>query len=114
MIAAGPDTDGGARDGPSRYLDSGFAEIVQGSAKVEIDCGTVLACHFPYRGDSHDHDRFVEHRPIDKGAWLLHGHVHERWIQQGRMINVGVDATGFRPISESAIAALIDAAQLGR
>jgi calcineurin-like phosphoesterase family protein len=92
-----------------RYLDAGFDEVVHGSAKVEIGDRTVLACHFPYRGDSHDHDRFVEHRPIDKGAWLLHGHVHERWTQQGRMINVGVDATGFRPLSSGAIAKLIDA-----
>lgn len=92
-----------------RYLEAGFDEVVHGAAKLEVGDRTVLACHFPYRGDSHDHDRFVEHRPIDKGAWLLHGHVHERWTQQGRMINVGVDATGFRPISQSAIAALIDA-----
>ena len=64
-----------------RYLDSGFAEVVRGSAKVEIDGRSVVTCHFPYRGDSHDHDRFVKHRPVDKGAWLLHGHVHERWAQ---------------------------------
>ena len=92
-----------------RYFDAGFDEVVHGAATIKIGDRTVLACHFPYRGDSHDHDRFVEHRPIDKGAWLLHGHVHERWTQQGRMINVGVDATGFRPISESAVAELIDA-----
>lgn len=39
--------------------------------------------------------------------WQLQGHVHERWSQDGRMINVGVDATGFCPISEAEIAALI-------
>ncbi len=92
-----------------RYLDAGFAEVVHGSAKVAINDRTVLVCHFPYRGDSHDHDRFIEHRPTDKGSWLLHGHVHERWAQRGRMINVGVDATGFRPISDTEVAALIDA-----
>jgi calcineurin-like phosphoesterase family protein len=91
-----------------RYLAAGFDEVIHGSAKVRIGDRTVFACHFPYRGDSHDQDRFVGYRLVDKGAWLLHGHVHERWTRQGRMINVGVDATGFRPISESAIAALID------
>jgi len=92
-----------------RYLEAGFDKVLCGSATVEIGDRPVLACHFPYRGDSHGHDRFIEHRPIDKGAWLIHGHVHERWSQQGRMINVGVDATGFRPINGTAIASLIDA-----
>ena len=53
--------------------------------------------------------RFGDHRPADRGAWLLHGHVHERWAQRGRMINVGVDATAFRPISEGEIARVIRA-----
>jgi len=62
---------------------------------------SVLAYHFPYRGDSHDHDRYREHRPADEGAWLLHGHVHERWRQRGRMINVGVDAWGGYPVTDT-------------
>ncbi len=97
-----------------RYLDAGFAEIIQGSKKIKIGGTEAILCHFPYRGDSHDHDRFVHHRPIDKGAWLLHGHVHERWAQNGRMINVGVDANEFRPISESAVAAVIESSSAGR
>ncbi len=40
-----------------RYLDAGFDELVHGSARIEIGDRSVLACHFPYRGDSHDHDR---------------------------------------------------------
>lgn len=87
-----------------RYLDAGFAEIIQGSKKIKIGRAKAVLCHFPYQGDSHDHDRFVNHRPIDKGAWLLHGHVHERWAQHGRMINVGVDANEFRPVDEATIA----------
>jgi calcineurin-like phosphoesterase family protein len=67
----------------------------------------VLACHFPYRGDSHDQDRYVEHRPVDEGAWLLHGHVHERWRVLDRMINVGVDVWDYRPVSEATLADLI-------
>ncbi len=91
-----------------RYLDAGFAEIIQGSVTVTIGDHRVLACHFPYRGDSHDHDRYVDERPVDTGEWLLHGHVHERWRQRGRMINVGSDVWDFRPVSESAIAELLD------
>ena len=90
-----------------RYLRAGFAEVRHGTATTDIGGTEVRLCHFPYRGDSHDRDRHVDHRPEDDGAWLLHGHVHERWSQDGRMINVGVDATDFRPISEAEIAALI-------
>ena len=90
-----------------RYIEEGFDRIVQGSTHVDVGDRRVLVCHFPYRGDSHDQDRFVDARPIDKGEWLLHGHVHERWARHGRMINVGVDATNFTPISADTIAAII-------
>ncbi len=64
-----------------RYLDAGFERIVQGS--------THIVC------------------PVDEGEWLLHGHVHEQWADNGRMINVGVDVRGYRPISEAAILEII-------
>lgn len=90
-----------------RYLDAGFAEVRQGQLNIDISGVTALACHFPYRGDSHDHDRYAEQRPVDRGAWLVHGHVHERWQQRGRMINVGVDAWNYRPVSEATICDLV-------
>lgn len=91
-----------------RYLDAGFDEIVQGTAHVVVGGSPAEMCHFPYEGDSHDHDRFTEHRPADTGAWLLHGHVHDQWTQNGRMINVGVDVADYRPLSEADITTLID------
>ena len=84
-----------------RYLDADFDEIVQGSTRVDVGGTSVVVCHFPYRGDSQHHDRFTEHRTADKGEWLLH--VHDRWAQEGRMINVGVDATGYRPVDSDVI-----------
>ena len=92
-----------------RYIAAGLDDIVQGSTRVDVGKTRVVVCHFPYRGDSQRRDRYVEHRPIDKGDWLLHGHVHDRWVQTGRMINVGVDATGYRPIDTDAIARIIRA-----
>lgn len=60
--------------------------------------GHVLLCHFPFLGDSHDEDRYDECRPIDNGiVLLLHGHVHGKWQQNGRMFDVGVDARGYYP-----------------
>lgn len=93
----------------ARYLDAGFAEIHQGTIALDVAGHRVLACHFPYRGDSHDHDRYVHERPTDDGSWLLHGHVHERWRQRDRMINVGVDAWGWAPVDEATIAQLLAA-----
>ncbi len=90
-----------------RYIEAGFDEIVHGDVTIDVGDHQPLACHFPYRGDSHDRDRFVDSRPTDRGCWLLHGHVHERWLQRGRMINVGVDAWNYRPVSEAELSRLI-------
>lgn len=99
----------GARSWTGRYLEAGFDAVHQGTVDVEVEGTTVLAGHFPYAGDSHDADRYVEHRPVDGGGWLVHGHVHEQWRQRGRMINVGVDAWAFRPVGTPELAALVDA-----
>jgi len=92
------------------YVGAGFAEIRQGTVGLDIEGIAVRACHFPYRGDSHDSDRFVGHRPVDEGSWLLHGHVHERWKVRDRMINVGVDVWDYAPVPEHAIADLLRSA----
>lgn len=92
-----------------RYLHDGrFVDLHHGEVALELAGELpVRLCHFPYRGDSGDHDRFVDDRPADDGSWLLHGHVHERWRQRGRMINVGVDAWAGRPVAEDELVALI-------
>lgn len=97
----------GAAAWTQHYLDAGFAEIRQGAVELDIGGRKVLACHFPYRGDSHVNDRYIESRPADRGSWLLHGHVHERWRVRRRMINVGVDAWNHAPVSQEQLAALI-------
>ena len=51
--------------------------------------------------------KFAEHRPKDDGSWLLHGHIHEKWRQNGRQINVGVDAWDFAPVSDDTLCEVI-------
>jgi calcineurin-like phosphoesterase family protein len=97
-----------------RYRDAGFNEIRQGVIPIDVGPHHVLACHFPYEGDSHDEDRFIAERPTDRGDWLIHGHVHDTWRQRGRMINVGVDAWAMNPVSEDELVALIDAGPADR
>lgn len=84
------------------YKDAGFTilperiRVLRGESHPYEEA--YLLCHFPYAGDSHENDRYVEHRPPDKGNWLIHGHVHERWQVNGRQINVGVDVWDFAPV----------------
>ena len=51
--------------------------------------------------------KFMQYRPQDDGGWLLHGHIHEKWRQNGRQINVGVDAWNFAPVSDDTICEMI-------
>jgi calcineurin-like phosphoesterase family protein len=83
-----------------RYLEAGFDEILQGTVGTEVGGIEVDVCHFPYEGDSHDRDRYTDHRPVDHGRWLIHGHVHERWQVHGRQVNVGVDVWDWAPVPE--------------
>lgn len=83
--------------------------IRPGPIEVDLDGAVVVADHFPYHGDSQENERYPEWRPVDRGLWLLHGHVHEKWRQAGRMINVGVDAWAGYPVAETDLIELIAA-----
>jgi calcineurin-like phosphoesterase family protein len=98
----------------ARYLDEGgFDYIAYGGCEVLALPGgarvVVELNHFPYRGDSQNVDRYLDARPVDRGDWLLCGHVHEKWRQRDRMINVGVDVRDFRPVAEPTLTAIIAA-----
>lgn len=91
------------------YTDAGFETIIHGSTELDLNTGIkVSLCHFPYVGDSRDGDRFTTLRPINRGQWLLCGHIHEKWRQDGTQINVGVDAWAGAPVNEDTIIALIN------
>jgi calcineurin-like phosphoesterase family protein len=89
------------------YEDAGF-KILDTEIAVEIGGHQVLVCHFPYEGDSHDEDRYLEHRPVDTGLWLIHGHVHDQYRVRGRQINVGVDVWDYYPVSEDQLLEIIN------
>ena len=77
-------------------------------------------CHMPYgdensRGGYEDDghgDKYAKWRPVDDGRILLHGHTHGKWLTKRSsrgtlMIDCGVDANNFKPVSIDQIAALI-------
>lgn len=108
-LRRGSDEDRAARRerARARYLDAGFAQIHDSPARFPIAGGDAAVSHFPFEGDSHGRDRYTDHRPADDGGWVLHGHVHEKWRQRGRQLNVGVDAWGGRPVAARQLDELI-------
>lgn len=62
------------------------------TATIELANQKVEVCHFPYYGDAWERDDHRPYYPDDYGRWLLHGHVHGQWFQNGKQINVGIDA----------------------
>jgi len=64
--------------------------------------------HFPYTGDHTPEDRHADHRPVDDGLPLIHGHTHttDRLTLSSKgtpQIHVGQDAWSFRPVGEDQI-----------
>ncbi len=88
-----------------------YMDVLQPNPKKPIvferDGLNVLLHHFPYSGDHGEHDRHVEYRPEDRGQWLLHGHIHEKWKVKDRMINVGVDVWDFYPVEWDVLRSMI-------
>lgn len=83
-----------------RYRSVGFSAIHQGTVPLHLAGIPVSVGHFPYEGDSQEEERFLRWRPVDRGSWLLHGHVHTQWQVNGRQINVGVDVWDYAPVPE--------------
>jgi calcineurin-like phosphoesterase family protein len=97
-----------------------FDEIHDNITGLMIDLGFhVNLSHFPYDGDSHDGDRFTEHRLEDRGTVLIHGHTHAEYNSKGLdarvsyskantlQIHVGQDAWNYRPVSEDEVCNLL-------
>ena len=84
-----------------------FAEIIDNPAPHRIAGEDVTICHFPYTADHKGYTRYPEYRPEDVGGWLVHGHLHEMWLQHDKQINVGVDAWEFAPVHYDQLAELI-------
>ena len=91
------------------YFDlGGIARIIDDPDPVELAGKTVQLNHFPYEpGIPGRPVKFAQWRLKDTGGWLLCGHIHERWRQDGKQINVGVDAWHFAPVSDDTICEVI-------
>lgn len=89
------------------WMDKGHFESITTFAKKKIAGRDVLLSHFPYAGDHTETDRMSQYRLRNEGLFLLHGHVHEKWILQEAQYNVGVDVHEFMPISLDHVAQMV-------
>lgn len=97
-----------------KYFEFGFKSI-ELSRDMEIEGQNVLLHHMPYAFDAAEEEgrptpKHRAYRPTKEDRWLLHGHIHEKWKVNGRMINVGVDVWDFKPVSIEEIAKIINEA----
>lgn len=108
-----------------KSLASGFQEVHE---NIYIEIGNkrkVFLSHFPFHPMTSYSNiegavtvaypwekvdkRYMHKRIVDDGEmWLLHGHVHNAWRQNGRQINVGVDQWEFKPVSHEKILKMMD------
>ncbi len=88
---------GGAEKWVTYYSEAGF-ESIQRHLEIEIAGEIVLLHHFPYRNENDPSQKYFGSRPVDRGQWLIHGHVHDRWKVLNKQINVSVEAWNFEPV----------------
>lgn len=107
-----------------KMLSMGFDEVHE-NIWIEIGTQRLFLSHFPYHPMSAYYKltndqvtiaypqeqidtRYLHKRMVDDGqSWLLHGHVHNAYRQNGRQINVGVDQWGFKPVPHEKILQMI-------
>lgn len=81
-----------------KWIRLGMDEVVHDTKTMTIFGYDVLLNHFPYKGYEVDNREF-DCQLKDDGKFLLHGHVHESWKVNNRMINVGVDVNDYKPVA---------------
>jgi len=94
-----------------RKFLSVFSSVVS-TQTIRLGDDHVLLNHHPYDRAGGDHtpvNRDRQWRPVDLGAWLIHGHTHlrDQRVHDGRQIHVGVDAWDLKPVGESTLVDLI-------
>lgn len=85
-----------------KMLKMGF-DIVCDGMSILIGGVRVQVKHFPFlKGDSSDL-KYRHLRVPNDGQFLIHGHTHSKKMFEDRSIHVGVDASGFKPVSVKGI-----------
>lgn len=99
----------------TRMRKIGFTEIYK-QLTIEIGGRLVELSHYPYLAPNSPNSRWNAKRLKYAGRWLLHGHRHSTPDDciRGNMIDVGVDAWNFTPVSLKTIQGIINAREICR
>lgn len=90
------------------YKDAGFFKVYD-SVRVALNGRYVTVNHFPYRIEGAEQtQRYYEHRPINQGDWLIHGHIHQNGFVKDKQINVSVEVWDYKPVSQRTIAQIMN------
>jgi calcineurin-like phosphoesterase family protein len=90
-----------------RYEAHGWKVLPEQTTLDIPGVAIVNVCHHPYVLLGPGDDKYANWRPNDDGRWLICGHVHEKWKVVDKMINVGVDQWGFKPVAITEIEKII-------
>lgn len=93
-----------------KYEENGFSIVMPHILSITLkDKTNVLLSHLPYKPNDNENldKRYLNFRPEDNNQILLHGHLHGRYIKNGRSIDVGWDAHN-KLLSEDDIISIIN------
>lgn len=113
----------GNHDGNTETMENCGFDFVCEKLILKIAGQEVLISHYPYKYPAWYNwirktilrkkmPRYMDRRPEDRGGWLIHGHTHETYRLQGKMIHVGVDAWDYQPVSIQVIESIITTGKL--
>lgn len=94
------------KGGMISFYKMGFSAVME-EMWLNIAGHDVQIKHYPFRYPWWKHlyaklkgwrTKFRSVSPVDKGQFLIHGHVHSKEKFKGRQIHVGVDAWNYRPV----------------
>lgn len=102
----------------SVMYEIGFSAVME-FAQIRLGQTYINLSHYPYKRSIWNHywkilfdkkyrSKLHFKRLMDDGNFLIHGHTHDMKKVNGRMIHVGVDAWGYRPVSQHQISRVID------
>lgn len=102
------------RETKTKWRELGFSEV-HDQLNLTYKGHDFILCHFPYLMSHISDKRYESLRPVDNGTTCLHGHIHSKPEEKIKMtskgtlmLDVGVDANYYRPISMDEIILELD------
>ncbi len=93
---------------PNKLRSIGF-EVLDNLTEIKIGRSNVVLSHYPRSEREQHEDGFYRKRfRGDKEAWVLHGHVHDRFRTRNKHVNVGVDVWDYYPVHINTIRRILD------